>query len=357
MSEQLKVGLIGYGMAGQVFHAPIINSVAGLHLAKIRETKPHNIELATKRYPNARIVDDSAAIFSDPLIDLVVIATPNVSHFPLAKESLLNGKHVVVDKPFTITSAEADDLIRLAGEKDKLISVFQNRRWDSDFKTVQKIVASQKLGDIVEVEIHFDRFRPTLKENAWREENIPGSGLLYDLGAHLIDQSLVLFGLPESVYADIKTQRQQAIVDDYFQVELHYNNLKVILKAGVLVKEPGPHYILHGTKGSFIKYGLDVQEDALKAGGVPNKVTNWGVEPEKLWGKLNIDEEGQAAVTRIESEAGDYRAYYSNIYDSICQAVPPAVQPEEARNVIYLIELARRSAQEGRVIYLDRLTR
>ena len=350
MDKHINVGLIGYGMAGQVFHAPMITSIDGLKLTKIRVTNAINIDLASERCPNAVIVNDSTDILLDPEIDLVVIASPNTSHYPLAQQALINGKHVVVDKPFTITSQEADDLIRLATEKNRIISVFQNRRWDSDFKTVQKIVESQQLGKIVEVEIHFDRFRPNLKENAWREDNIPGSGILYDLGSHLIDQSLMLFGQPKSISADIKSQREQAVVDDYFQVDLHYDNLKVILKASVLVKELGPHYILHGDKGSFIKYGLDIQEDALKAGQIPNNVANWGEEPENLWGKLNIDNNGVTEVSRVKSEVGDYRAYYRNIYESIRGEAKLAVRPEEARNVIHLIELAKRSAQEHRLI-------
>jgi predicted dehydrogenase len=353
MSDIMQVGLIGYGMAGQVFHAPMITSIAGLQLAKIRETKSGNIALAQGRYPSTTIVGDSEAILSDPDIDLVVIATPNIFHYSLAQQALLSGKHVVVDKPFTITSDEADDLIDLAKKENKLLSVFHNRRYDSGFKTVQKIIRENTLGHIVEVEIHFDRFRPRLKKNAWREENIPGSGILYDLGSHLIDQSLVFFGSPNSINADVKSQREAAKVDDYFQVELHYDKLKVILKAGMLVKELGPQYILHGDKGSFIKYGLDVQEEALKEGKIPNESSNWGEEPEKLWGKLNLDANGDAGILRVKSEIGDYRGYYENIYQTMLGEAKLEVLPEQAREVIYLIELAQRSAQERRTIELD----
>ena len=350
MSKSIRVGLIGYGMAGQVFHAPIINSIQGLILARIRETKTPNISIAQARYPQAQIVQTSEDILTDPTIDLVVIATPNTSHFSIAKEALLNNKHVVVDKPFTITSTEANELIELAKNQDKLLSVFQNRRWDSDFKTVKKLLEENTLGQIVEVEIHFDRFRPVPKENAWREEKIPGSGLLYDLGSHLIDQSLVLFGDPEAITADVRIQREQASVDDYFQVELHYGSLKVILKAGVLVKELGPHYIIHGYKGSFIKYGLDVQETALKQGLIPSETPEWGVEPEKLWGKLNQDINGESQIRRIKSEIGDYRGYYQNVYESILGQANLAVTPEQAAKVIYLIEMALKSTQERRTL-------
>ena len=352
MKEPIQVGLIGYGMAGQVFHAPMITSISGLQLSTIRETKPDNIALAKRRYPATTIVSDSAAIISNPDIDLVVIATPNAFHYSLAKESLQAGKNVVVDKPFTITSDDADELIDLAKKENKLLSIFHNRRYDSGFKTVQKIISENTLGHIAEVEIHFDRFRPGLKENAWREDNIPGSGVLYDLGSHLIDQSLVFFGSPNSISADIRAQRQGAKVDDYFQVELHYDNLKVILKAGMLVKELGPQYILHGDKGSFIKYGLDVQEEALKEGQIPNETANWGEEPESLWGKLNLDAEGSANISRVRSEVGDYRGYYENICKSILGEANLEVLPEQAREVIYLIEQAQQSALKGRTINL-----
>lgn len=352
MGNKIQVGLIGYGMAGQVFHAPIINSVSGLNLAKIRETKAPNITLAKDRYAQAQIVNDSQDILTDPGIDLVVIATPNTSHYTLAKEALLSGKHVVVDKPFTVTTTEADELIDLAKKQNKLLSAFQNRRWDSDFMTVQKLLAENKLGKIVEIEIHFDRFRPNLKQNSWREENIPGSGILYDLGPHLIDQALVLFGDPKAITADVRIQRQKASIDDYFQIELLYDELKVILKAGMLVKELGPHYIIHGNKGSFIKYGLDVQEDALKKGLIPNEIPDWGIEPEKLWGKLNLDFNGETQINRIKSETGDYRSYYQNVYESIMGQAKLAVTPEQAGKVILLIEKALVSARERRTIDL-----
>ena len=353
MSDVIQVGLIGYGMAGQVFHAPMITSISGLELSLIRETRPDNIALAQSRYPSAIIVSDSEAILNDPNIDLIVIATPNTVHFSLAKQALLLGKHVVIDKPFTNTTKEADELIDIAKQENKVLSVFHNRRFDSGFKTVQKIINENILGNIVEVEIHFDRYRPKLKDNAWREENIPGSGVLYDLGSHLLDQALVFFGSPLSITADIRSQREGAKVDDYFQVELHYNNLKVILKAGMLVKELGPTYILHGDKGSFIKYGLDVQEAALIAGQIPNETDNWGEEPENLWGKLNLDKNGGSSISRIKSEMGDYRKYYENIYQSLVGEAKMEVKPEEARDVIYLIELAKKSSKEQRAINLN----
>jgi len=289
-------------------------------------------------------------IFEDDNIDLVVIATPNTSHYNLAKEAIEAGKHVVVDKPFTITTKDADDLIELATTKNKIISVFHNRRWDSDFMTVKKIIESRVLGNLVEVEIHFDRFRNYIKENAWREEDLPGSGILYDLGSHLIDQSQVLFGLPEEISADIRIQRPGGKSVDNFELILHYRNLKVTLKAGMLIKESGPHYMLYGDMGSFIKYGLDVQEEALKKGLTPLNIENWGQEPESIWGNLNIEKDGQTIIREVESEIGVYRAYYSNIYNVITDGEELIVKPQEARNTIRIIELAIQSNREKRTV-------
>ena len=350
INKTVNVGLIGYGMAGRVFHAPIISCVPGLELLKIRETKADNIADANSRYITAEIVDDSARIIEDNNIDLVVIATPNTSHYDLAKESLEAAKHVVVDKPFTITTEDADNLIELAKSKNKIISVFHNRRWDSDFLTVKKIIESRVLGNLVEVEIHFDRFRNFIEEDAWREKDLPGSGILYDLGSHLIDQSQVLFGLPGEITADIRIQRTGGKSVDNFELILHYRNLKVTLKAGMLVKEPGPRYMLYGDRGSFIKYGLDVQEEALKQGLTPLTVENWGQEPESIRGNLNIEKDGQSIIREVESEKGVYRAFYYNIYSAIVNGDELIVKPEEARNAIKTIELAIQSNLEKRTL-------
>ena len=350
MNKKVNVGLIGYGMAGQVFHAPVLSSIPGLLLASIRETRPENIRLAQSRYPEAQIVADSQAILADAAIDLVVLATPNTTHFSLARQALLAGKHVVVDKPFTITSAEADELISLAAQQDRLLTVHHNRRWDSNAQTLRKVVANQLLGRLVELEIHFDRFRNYLRPGAWREENSPGSGILYDLGAHLIDEALCLFGLPAAVTGDERIQRNGGQTIDNFTVVLDYDQLKVTLKGGMLVREPGPTYVLHGEQGSFVKYGTDVQEAALKAGLKPNEVADWGREPEANWGRINTDYQGQHLVGSIESEAGDYRGYYDNVYQAITGQADLAVTARQARQTIRIIELAMQSSAEKRTL-------
>ncbi|MES2731628.1 MAG: oxidoreductase [Bacteroidota bacterium] len=352
MSKNIQVGLIGFGVAGRVFHAPILTNVKGLHLIKIRETKPENIAIANARYPEADIVNEAKAIFDDSRIDLVVIATPNTSHLSLAKEALLAGKHVVVDKPFTITSADADELIELAKRQGKLLTVHHNRRWDSNAKTIKKIIDSKILGTLVEYEAHYDRFRNFFRKDAWREADIPGSGIWYDLGAHLVDEVQCLFGLPEEITADIRIQRLGGNAIDHFAVVFHYPQLKVTLKGGMLVKEPGPTCVLLGDQGSFVKYGMDVQEEALKAGLSPSDVANWGEEPESLWGQLNTEIQGMHIVGKVESEKGDYRGFYANVYKAILGEEELIVTPEQARNTIKMIELAIKSSEEKRTVKL-----
>lgn len=342
--KNLSVGLIGYGLGGQAFHAPFIDATKGLQLSLIRETKPERIKLIRQRYPATEIVSSTEELLMDEDIDVVVITTPNEFHFSLARHALLAGKHVVVDKPFTITTKEAEILIKLSQKVDKKITIYQNRRWDSDFRTVHKIVQHKTLGQLVEVEIHFDRYRPAPKES-WKETSRPGNGILYDLGPHLIDQALVLFGLPKEIQADIRVQRDKGQAPDYFELQFFYPNLKVILKAGNLVAAPVPHYILHGTAGSFIKYGLDVQEAALRNGTTPQNEPLWGQEPEELWGTFY--RQGKKPK-KIESETGDYGIFYQNLIHAIIDGKPLAVKPEEAKQVVSLIEMAQLSSGEKR---------
>lgn len=348
--QTIQVGLIGYGMAGRVFHAPTITAVNGMKLHAVRATNEDAKALLHQRFPEVRIVSETSDIFNDPAIELVVIATPNTLHFPIAKEALLAGKHVVVDKPFTITSDEADALITLSKKQGRMLSVYHNRRFDSGARTVKKVIESGLLGNIVALELHFDRFRNFLKPNAWREEDAPGSGILYDLGAHLIDQATNLFRLPQAVFADTRAQRQGSKTVDAFEVILYYPQLKVTLKSGMLVKEPGPTSIVLGDKGSFVKWGMDVQEEALKAGHHPSTTPAWGEEPESIWGTLNTEWNGLQFRGKIQSEKGDYAAYYQNIYDALTKGADVIVKPEEARNTIRIIELAMQSAAEKRVI-------
>lgn len=350
MEKTITVGLIGFGVGGQIFHAPILTTVQGLALAKIRATRPEQIKTAKTKYPDAAIVPSSDEIINDKDIDLVVITTPNTAHYSLAMQALMAGKHVVVDKPFTINSKEADELIEVAENKKLILSVYHDRRFDSDFRTLQKIIKNRWLGDIVELESRYDRFRNFLKPKAWREEEAPGTGILYDLGAHLIDQVLVLFGLPEAVNADLRLQRKGATAVDNFEVIMHYPGIKVSIKGGMLVREPLPRFILLGNDGSFVKYGMDVQEEALKTGFTPLTKENWGVEPSSIWGTMNTEINRQHFIGKIESEKGDYAAYYLNVYNAILGKEVLMVTPLQARNTIRIIELAMQSEKEKRTI-------
>ena len=348
MANPLNVGLIGFGLAGRVFHAPLIHANPDLRLTHI--VQRHGDE-AEKKYPQAKLLRDADELFSEKSIDLVVVATPNTSHFELAAKALSAGKHVVVDKPFAVTSADADKLIDLARKMGRVISAFQNRRWDGDFLTVRQILDQKRLGRLAEYESRFDRFRPALKPGAWREEAIPGSGVLFDLGSHLIDQAIVLFGRPQGIFADLRSQRDRAVAVDSFEVHLAYPALKVTLKAGSLVCEPSPRFTLYGTQGSYLKFGLDPQEEALKQGGSPAQ-PNWGSEPEEAWGTLT-NCSGNLTREKYPTLAGCYPEYYKNIYEAVTGKAELAVKPEQAKEVIRLIELAEQSAKEERMLAVN----
>jgi predicted dehydrogenase len=346
MSRKVNVGLVGYGMAGRVFHAPVISAIPQLQLAAVVE---RHGEASRQRYPKVAVVKDASALFGSTEIDLVAIATPNPTHFDLARAALLAGKHVVVDKPFTITTAEAQELTDLAQHQKRILSVHQNRRWDGDFLTVSELLRQRRLGRLVAYESRFDRFRRSPRPGAWREEAGAGSGLLYDIGSHLIDQALVLFGPPRSVCADIRMQRDNAKTDDQFEVVLGYDRLKVTCAASMLACEPGPRFTLHGTNWSFVKFGLDPQEEALKRGKTPDD-RDWGKDPEEGWGTLSICNGSSEFRGKIETARGCYQAFYQNVYEAIANGAELAVRPEQARDVIRLIELAKQSSAEKRAV-------
>ena len=332
-------------MAGQVFHAPLIQANPHLHLTHI--VQRHG-EHSISKYPQAKAVCDLDTLLADDSVELVVVATPNISHFDVAARSLQGRKHVVVDKPFTITSAQADELISLSQKVERVLSVFHNRRWDGDFLTVRQILGKKLMGRLVEYESRFDRFRPALKPGAWREQALPGSGVLFDLGAHLIDQAILLFGRPDGIYADLRQQRDAAVAVDAFELRLEYPGLKVTLKAGSLVCEPSPRFVLYGTEGSYLKFGLDPQEEALKRGASPDQA-NWGAEPEQQWG-TRTECKGAIIREKYPTLPGCYPEYYTNVYRAITKQEELAVKPEQARDVIGLIELAQQSALQKRTI-------
>lgn len=342
----IRTGIIGYGLSGRIFHGALLSNLQGYKVTAVATGDPQKQQQVLADFPEATVYSKPQELIEDPEIDLVVISTPNLSHAPLAVSGLLAGKHVVIEKPFTVTVQEAEKLIALAKAQFRIISVYHNRRFDSDFRTVERLLSEGSLGRLVEYESRFDRFRNTFKENAWREKQQPGSGILYDLGPHLIDQALSLFGMPEAVYADILNQRGGE-ADDAFELILHYSGMRAVLKAGMLVKSPQPRFVLTGTEGSFVKHGLDVQENALKEGLRPMD-SSWGTEPEQLWGRRY----GVDTTEIIPSELGDYRLYYQNLLEAITIGSPLSVKPEDGLNVIRIIEAAQKSALEGRKVIL-----
>ncbi|MDR1743626.1 MAG: oxidoreductase [Dysgonamonadaceae bacterium] len=350
MEKIIRTGIIGFGLSGRVFHAPFIDVTEGFELSKISTSNPESVKLIGKRYPATAIVPDGKGIIDDPDIDLVIVTSPNTAHFHWAREALLAGKHTVVEKPFTVTVKEADELIEISRRAGKILTVYHNRRITSDTKTVRRLLDSNILGNITDYETHFDRYRPDPRPGgAWREDPLPGSGIFYDLGSHLIDQALYFFGMPQALTADIQTQRPWAKADDYFDVRLQYPAFTATLKASMLKKIPGPTYQLHGKNGSYVKYGLDVQEEKLNNGAIPDTPT-WGSEPEAIWGAIDVEYKDLKISGKIESERGDYRLYFSNLRDAIWGKTEIAVKPEEAREVIRIIELSFLSSREKRRI-------
>jgi predicted dehydrogenase len=348
--QQIKVGLIGYGISAKAFHAPFFKILPQYKVTAVLER--HKQE-SKSLFPEAVVVTKVEDLLLQD-VDLVVITTPNDTHFPYTLKALQAGKHVVVEKPFTITSEDALLLIDAAQQYNRILSVYQNRRYVSDFLTVEDILAKKLLGNVHEFEAHYDRYRPEERPNAWREKPTPGSGILYDLGAHLIDQALYLFGLPTHIYADIKNQRPHAQTTDCFELHLYYGYLKVILKAGMLVRESGPRYMIHGTEGSFIKYGEDSQEPPLRAGIMPVG-DDWGKEDDSIYGLLHTDINGTIIKEKYTSMKGDYGRYYTNLYETIINKIPLREQPQHGYNTIKLIELAVKSFTQKAMIECEGL--
>jgi scyllo-inositol 2-dehydrogenase (NADP+) len=341
-SKILNVGLIGFGLSGRYFHSPFLSTNPGFKIKTVVERSKNEAQEFDPSIGNARSVDE---LLSDPEIDLVFICTPNDTHFPYALDALENGKHVVIEKPFAATESEARQLVDLAKEKGLILTAYQNRRWDSDFLTLKKLIAEGKLGDIVEYESRYDRFREVVPTESWKEKSVPVGGNVYNLGPHLIDQALVLFGEPETVTAEIRTVRPHSEIDDYFDIRLGYKDKLVILKSSLAVYENHLRYVLHGTKGSFIKGGLDPQEETLRKNVLPTEKP-WGIEPEDRWGKLYSD----AFTGIIESEAGDYAPFYQNVYDAIVSGTELAVKPEEVIRTARVIDLAFESSNDKKVM-------
>jgi len=344
-NDAIGVGLIGFGMAGQVFHAPIITATPGFKLAAIFARSG---DRARELYPATRVVRSLDELLSDPAVELIVVATPTPSHFDLAKACLQAGRHVVVDKPFTASSQQAKELIAVAHSANRQLSVYQNRRWDCEFLTAAKLLQSGVLGELLEYESHYDRYRPLLG-SSWKDQDLPGCGMVFDLGSHLIDAALTLLGAPLAVTAEVWLQRAHAVVNDAFDLRLHYPRARARLKVSMLNAENGPRMALHGTAGSYVKFGLDVQEEALKRGERPG-APGWGEEPAEAWGVLHSVCDGLEKREPLKSEPGNYLGYYENVRDALRGVSPLAVTAEQGYRTIRTVELALESSRLRRTV-------
>ncbi len=346
--QPINTAICSFGMSGWVFHAPFISTHPGFRFYAVWVRSKN---LAQEKYPDVKVYRTLEELVADELVELVVVNTPNTTHYDFAKQALLAGKHVICEKPFTATVAEAEELIQIAAKQNKQLSVFQNRRYDSDYRTIKKVLEEKLLGDIVEAEFHFDRYKEELSPKQHKETPIPGTGCLYDLGSHLIDQALQLFGMPQAVFADIAVMRPVSKVDDYFELLLYYPVHRVRVKASYQVREALPGYIIHGSKGSFIKPKTDMQEEQLQSGMLPTE-DGYGIEPESEKGLLHSEINGKIIKEYIPSLKGNYTDYYEGVYQAIRNNQPPPVTAEDGMKVIKIIEAAFQSSKERRVIDL-----
>ena len=345
MSENIRVGLIGYGYASKIFHAPLISGTPGMSLGAVSSSDAAKVHAD---WPTVPVVSEPKHLFNDPNIDVIVIPTPNDTHFPLAKAALEAGKHVVVDKPFTVTLSQARELDALARSLGRLLSVFHNRRWDSDFLTVKALLSEGTLGEIGYFESHFDRFRPQVR-NRWREQAGPGSGIWYDLAPHLLDQAVNLFGLPVSMTVDLAQLRPGAQTTDYFHAVLSYPQRRVVLHGTMLAAAESARYILHGTRGSYVKFGLDPQEDRLKNGErLPQE--DWGYDMRD--GVLTRAEGEELVQETLLTIPGNYPAYYAAIRDALNGTGENPVPASQAIQIMELIELGIESAKHRSTLCL-----
>lgn len=350
--DKIKTGLAAYGMSGQVFHVPFLSTNPHFELTAITERSK---DLSRAKYPEARIVRSFEELINTDGLELVVINTPDSTHYEYARRALQAGKHVVVEKPFTSTVEEGEALVALAAEKGLTLSVYQNRRWGSDFLTVKEVLSKGLLGHLVEFESTFPRYRNFIKPNTWKETGESGGGLTYNLGSHLIDQAVQLFGMPAFVFADIATLRAGGKVDDYFVIHLlqpfQAPEVKITLKASYLMCENEPRFVLHGREGSYVKYGLDPQEADLTKGLLPD-TPHWGEEDKSIWGMLHTERNGEVVREPYPSLPGNYGAFYENIYRHIRQGEPLQSDAREVIGVIRLIEAVLESNATRKVIAL-----
>lgn len=341
MSRTIQVGLIGFGLSGRYFHAPFLTVNPHFTITKVVERHRNEAEAFDSSIQTVRSHNE---LLTDPAIDLIIVSSPNDTHFEYAKAALEAGKHVLIEKPFANTSEQARELLDLAKQKGLVAIPYQNRRYDADFLTIQQVLRENHLGEVVEYECRYDRYRPDIV-NSWKEKEPEGGGNLFNLGSHLIDQAVALFGIPEAVSGDIRIIRKGGILDDYFDVRLIYPDKRVILKSSMLAVDNSLRYIIHGTKGSFIKHGLDIQEETQRKNILPN-TPDWGAEPDNQYGALTTSE----GRFTFPSQPGNYHHFYNNLYRAIVGEIPQEVSPEQAIAVIRIIELANESSRQKKVL-------
>jgi len=345
--KPIPTALSSYGMSGLVFHGPLLEVHPGFKITKILERNRND---SAGKHPGAELVRDYQAIIDDPDIELVVVNTPDHLHVDMAKKAIEAGKHVVVEKPFTLKTSEADQLIDLAARRGVMLTVYHNRRWDGVYLTVQEVIRSGKLGRLVDFEVHFDRFRNYVKES-WKDQ-ANGTGTLYNLGSHLVDQALNLFGMPDRLFCDTRMLRDGALTDDSYDLLLHYPDFKCMLRSSYLVREPGPSFMLHGTEGSFLAWGTDPQERDLKAGIIPG-TKGWGLDPGFSHARIHTDYQGEHLEGDYPLLPGNYMEFYDNVHDAIRLGTSLIVTPSQARDVIRIIEAAYESSRLGQAVTLS----
>jgi scyllo-inositol 2-dehydrogenase (NADP+) len=361
MSADIGVAMVGFGLGGRVFHAPFVSAVPGLKLEAIVQRKGDE---AARAYPGARIFRSAEEALSARAVQLVVVSTPNETHYPLAKLALEAGKHVVIDKPFAATSEQAEELVALADKRGLVLVPFHNRRWDGDFVTVKRLLGEDTVGRLVTFESHFDRFRPMPRENTWKEAGDDANGMLFDLGPHLVDQCLALFGAPEAITASVRRDRDDTAIEDAFDLTLRYTvkgrTLLAHCRTSMLACDAAPRFLLHGTRGSFKKYGLDPQEPALVGGAkVPRLGSgdSWLEEGSNAWGTLTVApnpaDPGTLVKHEVKTARGDYRGFYANVRDAINGVAEQAVKAEDGVRVVKLLEMARVSSKLGRTLQVE----
>lgn len=348
MNSSINTAITSFGMSGLVFHGPALKVNPGFNVVSVLERSKN---ISKQMFPDVRIDRSFDEILNNEAIELVIINTPDKFHYEMARLALLKGKHIVVEKPVTLKSKQAEELVQIAREKDLVFTVYQNRRWDGDFRTVQKVLAENKLGRLIEFESHYDRYRTFITPDTWKEEGGEFAGVLYNLGSHMVDQVYVLFGKPLAVTAHLKIVRTGGVVTDYYDIRLEYKGFSAIVKCSYLVKNPGPRYSIYGEFGTFHKWGIDPQEELLKAGNLPIG-NDWGKEPESEWGTIVYQENGIDFNEKIETLPGNYNLFYNNVFDAIRNGADLLVRPEDAVEVLKIVEACLESNKKKKTIYL-----